>query len=92
MCAKIIAFFLCVWFDSNNGIRQSQYGITEVKHKERLRDHDNSGPYFRWKQVVTIFGSPYFRRMFGWPPKIAFIFGGQVLAVESERLFSAAVL
>ena len=31
-----LVFFLCDWFDSNNGIRQSQYGITEVKHKERL--------------------------------------------------------
>jgi hypothetical protein len=29
-----LVFFLCDWFDSNNGIRQSQYGITEVKHKE----------------------------------------------------------
>jgi hypothetical protein len=28
-----VVFFLCDWFDSNNGIRQSQYGITEVKHK-----------------------------------------------------------
>jgi hypothetical protein len=34
-------FFLCDWFDNNNGIRQSQYGITEVKHKDRLRGHDN---------------------------------------------------
>ena len=36
-----LVFFLCDWFDSTNGIRQSQYGITEVKHKERLRGHDN---------------------------------------------------
>jgi hypothetical protein len=36
-----LVFFLCDWFDSNNGIRQSQYGITEVKHKERLQGHDN---------------------------------------------------
>jgi hypothetical protein len=36
-----VVFFLCAWFDSNNGIRQSQYGITEVKHKERLRGRDN---------------------------------------------------
>jgi hypothetical protein len=32
-----VVFFLCDWFDNNNGTRQSQYGITEVKHKERLR-------------------------------------------------------
>jgi hypothetical protein len=36
-----VVFFLCDWFDSNNGIGQSQHGITEVKHKERLRGHDN---------------------------------------------------
>jgi hypothetical protein len=36
-----VVFFLCDWFDNNNGIRQSQYGIIEVKHKERLRGHDN---------------------------------------------------
>jgi hypothetical protein len=36
-----VVFFLCYWFDSNNGIRQTQYGITGVKHKERLRGHDN---------------------------------------------------
>jgi hypothetical protein len=36
-----LVFFLCDWFDNNNGIRQSQYGITEVKHKERLCGHDN---------------------------------------------------
>jgi hypothetical protein len=29
-----VVFFLCDWFDNNNGIRQSQYGITKVKHKE----------------------------------------------------------
>jgi hypothetical protein len=27
-------FFQCDWFNINNGIRQSQYGITEVNHKE----------------------------------------------------------
>jgi hypothetical protein len=26
-----LVFFLCDWFDSTNGIRQSQYGITEAK-------------------------------------------------------------
>jgi hypothetical protein len=31
-----VVLFLCDWFDNNNGIRQCQYGITEVKHKERL--------------------------------------------------------
>jgi hypothetical protein len=31
-----LVFFLCDWFDTNNGTRQSQYGITEVKHNERL--------------------------------------------------------
>jgi hypothetical protein len=36
-----VVLFLCDWFDSNNGIRQSQYGMIEVKHKERLRGHDN---------------------------------------------------
>jgi hypothetical protein len=36
-----VVFFLCDWIDINNGIRQSQYGITEVKHKDRLRGHDN---------------------------------------------------
>jgi hypothetical protein len=36
-----VLFFLCDWFDSNNGNRQSEYGITEVKHKEQLRGHDN---------------------------------------------------
>jgi hypothetical protein len=29
-----VVFFLCEWFDNNNGIRQSQYGTNEVKHKE----------------------------------------------------------
>jgi hypothetical protein len=29
-----VVFFLCDWFDNNNGIRQSQYGIIELKHKE----------------------------------------------------------
>jgi hypothetical protein len=36
-----VVFFLCDWFYNNNGIRQSQYGITKVKQKERLRGHDN---------------------------------------------------
>jgi hypothetical protein len=36
-----VVLFLCDWFDNNNEIRQSQYGITKVKHKERLRGHDN---------------------------------------------------
>jgi hypothetical protein len=36
-----VVFFLCDWFDINNRIRQSQYGITEVKHKKRLRGQDN---------------------------------------------------
>jgi hypothetical protein len=46
-----VVFFLYDWFDNNNGIRQSQYGITEAKHKERLRGHDNFILAHQCKQV-----------------------------------------
>jgi hypothetical protein len=36
-----VVFFLCDRFENNNGIRQSQYGITKVKHKEQIKGHDN---------------------------------------------------
>jgi hypothetical protein len=35
-----VAFFDCVWFDSNNGTQQNQFGMVEVKHNERLRGYD----------------------------------------------------
>jgi hypothetical protein len=29
-----VVFFGCDWFDSNNGTRQNQFGMVEVKHNE----------------------------------------------------------
>jgi hypothetical protein len=29
-----VVFFICDWFDTCNGIRQNQYGITELKQME----------------------------------------------------------
>jgi hypothetical protein len=29
-----VVFFDCDWFDSNNGTRQNQFGMAEVKHNE----------------------------------------------------------
>jgi hypothetical protein len=34
-----VVFFNCDWFDSNNGTRQNQFGMVEVKHNERLRGY-----------------------------------------------------
>jgi hypothetical protein len=35
-----VLFFDCDWFDSNNGTRQNEFGMVEVKHNERLRGYD----------------------------------------------------
>jgi hypothetical protein len=35
-----VVFFDCDWFDSNNGTRQNQFDMVEVKHNERLRGYD----------------------------------------------------
>jgi hypothetical protein len=29
-----VVFFDCYWFDSNNGTRQNQFGMVEVKHNK----------------------------------------------------------
>jgi hypothetical protein len=29
-----VVFFDCDWFDSNNSIRQNEFGMVEVKHNE----------------------------------------------------------
>jgi hypothetical protein len=34
-----VVFFNCDWFDSNNGTRQNQFGMVEVKHNKRLRGY-----------------------------------------------------
>jgi hypothetical protein len=31
-----VVFFDSDWFDNNNGSRQNQFGMVEVKHNERL--------------------------------------------------------
>jgi hypothetical protein len=35
-----VVLFDCDWFDRNNGTRQNQFGMVEVKHNERLRGYD----------------------------------------------------
>jgi hypothetical protein len=35
-----IVFFDCDWFDNNNGTRQNQFGMVEVKHNDRLQGSD----------------------------------------------------
>jgi hypothetical protein len=35
-----VVFFDCDWFDSNNKIRQNQFGTEEVKHNKRLWGYD----------------------------------------------------
>jgi hypothetical protein len=37
-----VGFFDCDWFDSNNGTRQNEFSMEEVKHNERLRGYDTS--------------------------------------------------
>jgi hypothetical protein len=57
-----VIFFLSDWFDINNGIRQSQYGITEVKHKERLRGYDNFILAHQCEQVYYMsYSNPKFK-------------------------------
>jgi hypothetical protein len=35
-----VVFFDCDWFDSNNGTRQNQLGMVEVKHNDQLWGYD----------------------------------------------------
>jgi hypothetical protein len=35
-----VVLFDCDWFDRNNGTRQNQFGMVEVKHNERLQGYD----------------------------------------------------
>jgi hypothetical protein len=35
-----VVFFNCDWFDNNNGTRQNQIRMVEVKYKEQLRGYD----------------------------------------------------
>jgi hypothetical protein len=35
-----VVFFDCDWLDSNNGTRQNEFGMVEVKHNERLQGYD----------------------------------------------------
>jgi hypothetical protein len=34
-------FFVCDWFEPNRGVRENQYGMVEVKHKEKLKGNNN---------------------------------------------------
>jgi hypothetical protein len=46
-----VVFFDCDWFDSNNGTRQNQFGMVEVKHNEQLRGYDTFFLAHQDKQV-----------------------------------------
>jgi hypothetical protein len=61
-----IVFFLCYWFDNNDGIRQSQYGITDVKHKEWLWGHYNFILAHQCEQVYCMSNlNPKFKAWWG---------------------------
>lgn len=51
-----VTFFCCDWFDNTRGTRDSEFGIVEVKHEERLRGSDN---YILAHQVELVYYVPY---------------------------------
>jgi hypothetical protein len=54
----------CDWFDNNNGTRQNQFGMVEVKHNERLRGYDT---FVLAHQVEQVYYLPYpYKRLSAW--------------------------
>jgi hypothetical protein len=49
-------FFDCDWFDPNQGTRENEFGMVEVKHVHRLRDCD---PFVLAHQVKQVYYMSY---------------------------------
>jgi hypothetical protein len=51
-----IVFFDCNWFDPNQGIRENEFGVVEVKHVHQLRGCD---PFVLPHPVEQVYYKPY---------------------------------
>jgi hypothetical protein len=51
-----VVFFDCDWFGNNNGTRQNQFDMVEVKHNEQLRGYDT---FVLEHQVEQVYYLPY---------------------------------
>jgi hypothetical protein len=51
-----VVFFDCDWFGNNNGTRQNQFDMVEVKHNEQLRGYDT---FVLAHQVEQVYYLPY---------------------------------